>query len=494
MAEDLIASYVEGHNAYPEKIAFTLWPSSFIHSHGATIAEILYLLGVEPARDPFGRIQSLRLIPQENLGRPRIDVVVQSAGQLRDLAASRLALIEEAVAMAAAADDSAANFVSEGVRAAEKYLLEQGQSPMAAKQLSRRRSFGGVNNSYGTGIMELVESSDKWGEQRDIADQYLQNMGALYGDSDTWGQLNRSLLAAALLNTDAIVQPRSSNTWGALSLDHVYEFMGGLSAAVTQVTGATPDAYFNDFRNSAQAKVTGLEETIRLEARATLLNPSYISGLVDDGGASSAEIFAETFRNTFGWNSMRPEAIDEALWEQLQDVYVNDAHSLGLRQFFEEQNPYALQEMTGVMLEASRKGFWNPDEQALAALAALHAELVSKFEAGCGVFTCGNPALRTYIEQALTGELLEQYTAALDQAEIGPDMTSSIVLVEQGSQSKREKEQSPDIASLEQSPENRMKEAQETARSSESIAIISGIAIAALLLLVASARRKRDRG
>ena len=32
----------------------------------------------------------------------------------------------------------------------------------------------------------------------------------------------------ALTRTDAVVQPRQSNTWGALSLDHVYEFMGGL--------------------------------------------------------------------------------------------------------------------------------------------------------------------------------------------------------------------------------------------------------------------------
>ena len=494
MAEALLASHIESHGAYPQKVAFTLWPSSFIHSHGATIAEILYLLGVEPVRDPFGRIQSLRLIPEAKLGRPRIDVVVQSAGQLRDLAASRLALIEEAVALAATAGDKGENFVSNGVRAAEKYLLDKGQSPMAAKQLSLRRSFGGVNNSYGTGIMGLVENSNKWGQQQDIAEQYLQNMGALYGDSESWGQFNQSLLAAALLNTDAIVQPRSSNTWGALSLDHVYEFMGGLSAAVTQVTGTTPDAYFNDFRNSAQARVKGLEETIRLEARTTLLNPEYINGLADEGGASSAETFAETFRNVFGWNAMRPQAIDEALWEQLQEVYVNDTHNLELRQFFEEQNPYALQEMTGVMLEASRKGFWHPSEQALAELAELHAELVKKFEAGCGTFTCGNPALRAYIEQVLTGELLKQYSAALDKAEVGPDPTASIVLVEQDSPAARKEQREENATQRRQIQETTATETQDTARSTSSIALWIGLTIGAIILLLASARRKRGRG
>ena len=46
----------------------------------------------------------------------------------------------------------------------------------------------------------------------------------------------------ALTRTDAVIQPRQSNTWGALSLDHVYEFMGGMNLAVRNVTGKDPDA------------------------------------------------------------------------------------------------------------------------------------------------------------------------------------------------------------------------------------------------------------
>ena len=45
------------------------------------------------------------------------------------------------------------------------------------------------------------------------------------------------MLEAALTRTDVVVQPRQSNTWGALSLDHVYEFMGGMNLAVRNVTG-----------------------------------------------------------------------------------------------------------------------------------------------------------------------------------------------------------------------------------------------------------------
>lgn len=45
----------------------------------------------------MNRVTDLRLIPSAELGRPRIDVVVQTSGQLRDVAASRLELLTKAV-------------------------------------------------------------------------------------------------------------------------------------------------------------------------------------------------------------------------------------------------------------------------------------------------------------------------------------------------------------------------------------------------------------
>ena len=103
LAENTLAQYKKTHGDYPRKVSYTFWSSEFIESEGATIAQVLYMLGVEPVRDAYGRVSDLRLIPSEQLGRPRVDVIVQTSGQFRDLAASRLALISRAVEMAAAA-------------------------------------------------------------------------------------------------------------------------------------------------------------------------------------------------------------------------------------------------------------------------------------------------------------------------------------------------------------------------------------------------------
>ena len=239
LAENTIALYRERHNdSIPRKVSDTLWSGEFVETEGATIAQILYMLGVEPIRDVFGRVTDIRLIPSVQLGCPRIDVVVQTSGQLRNLAASRLFLISRAVEMAAAAKaDEYENFVAQSVVDAERSLIDKGLSPKEAREVSTSRVFGGVNGNYGTGITGMVQSGDRWESSTEIADVYLQNMGAFYGSEKAWEQVQQFALEAALTNTDAVIQPRQSNTWGTLSLDHVYEFMGGMNLARAQRHG-----------------------------------------------------------------------------------------------------------------------------------------------------------------------------------------------------------------------------------------------------------------
>ena len=247
VARQLVDQMLAQHRAanqgqWPTKVAFTLWAGDFIHTEGAGVAQILYLLGVAPVRDPFGRVSGLHLIPREELGRPRIDVVVQTSGQLRDLAASRLYLINQAVAMAAQAREQD-NAVARGVQAVERALKEHGASPADARRFAAVRVFGGVNGNYGTGIMDMVEAGDRWKDRADVARTYLANMGAAFGEGDLWGAFQAGAFEAALAGTQVVVQPLESNTWGPISLDHVYEFMGGLNLAVQEVTGQEPAAY-----------------------------------------------------------------------------------------------------------------------------------------------------------------------------------------------------------------------------------------------------------
>lgn len=410
LAKQTIDTYKQRHNdSIPRKVSYTLWSSEFIETGGATIAQVLYMLGVEPVRDAFGRVSDLKLIPSAELGRPRIDVVVQTSGQLRDLAASRLFLINRAVEMAAGAkDDKYENQVATSVIEAERVLTEKGLSPKDAREISTFRIFGGINGMYGTGIQEMVESGDRWENESELATTYLNNMGAYYGSEKNWEVFQKFAFEAALTRTDVVVQPRQSNTWGALSLDHVYEFMGGMNLAVRNVTGKDPDAYLSDYRNRNNMKMQELKEAVGVESRTTILNPVYIKEKMK-GGASSASEFAEVITNTYGWNVMKPAAIDKELWDNIYNVYVKDELNLGVKKYFEQQNPAALEEMTAVMLESARKGLWKASEEQVAELSKLHTEIVNNYRPSCSGFVCDNAKLRDYIASKADAPTAAQY-------------------------------------------------------------------------------------
>ena len=473
LAENTLEMYRQRHHdSLPRKVSYTLWSGEFIETEGATIAQVLYMLGVEPVRDAFGRVTDLRLIPAATLGRPRIDVCVQTSGQLRDLAASRLFLIDRAVRMAAEASDGTDNYVADGIRESERRLTAGGLTPSQAREVAAYRVFGGVDGGYGTGIQSMVQAGDQWDDESQIADVYLHNMGAYYGSQAAWESLRQNAFEAALAGTDAVVQPRQSNTWGALSLDHVYEFMGGMNLAVRHITGKDPDAYLSDYRNRNHSRMQEVKEAIGIESRTTLFNPAYIKEMMQ-GGASAADGFAELLHNTYGWNVMKPKAIDNEMWDEIYDVYVKDKHGLGVVDYFDRQNPAALQEMTAVMMETARKGLWQATDAQLADIAALHTGLVARHQASCSPTVCDNAKLRQFIADHSQAEQAAQYNRDIAHVR---EAVASGADADKGVKLKREQLQSA-------SDGNR------TSLSNLLVAIGAGVLVLGVVVLVLRRRR-----
>lgn len=282
--------------------------------------------------------------------------------------------------------------------------------------MAARRVFGGVNGSYGTNIQSMVMSSDQWENRSEIADTYLNNMGAFYGDDKEWEDFKQYAFEAALTRTDVIVQPRQSNLWGALSLDHVYEFMGGLNIAVTKATGKEPDAYISDMRNHYNMRMQDLKEAVGIESRTTIFNPAYIKEHIKSG-KEGADEFAKTIQNTFGWNVMRTNVIDQQFWNKIYQVYIKDEYKVGIQKYFEQKNPAALEEITAVMLEGARKGMWKPTRGQIKTLASRHMDLVNRFKPSCSGFVCNNNKLRQFIAKEGTDNAVQrqQYLRNIDQ-------------------------------------------------------------------------------
>lgn len=426
LMEAMLNSELQKNGTYPRKVGISLWGGEFVRDQGTTLAQALVLMGIEPVWNSRGRMHDLKLIPSKELGRPRIDVVIQTSGQFRDMAASRVYLLNRAVRMATeATNDSFPNFVRQGSLETEAELIKGGEiAPARAARISRVRTFGGVNGNYGTGIMGLVESGDKWENEKEIQDRYILNMGAIYDEED-WGAFDPGAFRAALRNTEVVLHSRSSNTTGPISLDHTYEFMGGLLSAIRSVNGKDARALFTDTRNRFNPRVQEAKEAIWQEARTTILNPKFVKHMTEEG-ESAADFFAESVRNTYGWEVMRPDLIDDELWQAYYETFVQDKLQTGIRNFMQEKNPFAFQEITAVMLETIRKGYWDPGAEVVAHLAVEHAKWVAEHGAGCSGFVCDNSKLREFIVKNTEPALQKQYNEQLSKALQSPTAQAAV--------------------------------------------------------------------
>ena len=475
LADALIAEKLRTTGKYPKKVGFSLWGGEFIRTQGTNIGEIFYLLGVEPVWDSRGRVQDVRLIPLSELKRPRIDVIIQTSGQFRGAATSRMKLIDKAVRLAATDPDGEfANYVKAGSLEVVKAMIASGMSAEQAKELGNSRIFGGVNGNFGTGVTGMAQNTGNWEDTKVIADLYLNNMGALYTEGH-WGEHIPGVFKAALTNTDTVVQSRSSNSWGPLSLDHVYEFTGGLSLAARHVTGKDPSAYFNDLRNPGAARIQEAGEAAMVEARSTVLNPKYIKEMMKEGAAATGS-FTEVFRNTLGWEIMKPDMLEDHLWQAYKETYVDDKLNLNMREFFEKNNPAALQEMTGIMLEAVRKDFWKADADTVRQLAKTHAELMKKFD----LPPSRNEKLREMIQKNLQDpELRKAYEQQIAK-----------MLERQRREAAARKK--ADEVSGRKLKEQTVEQTAEPGRNKSALMVIAGIVLLALLAILLGNRRKKN--
>lgn len=133
------------------------------------------------------------------------------------------------------------------------------------------------------------------------------------------------------------------------------------------------------------------------------------------GGAGDASGFADVVRNTYGWNVMKPDAIDNELWNDIYDTYVADKNGLGVKNYFKDVNPAAIEEITAVMLETARKGMWQATDQQLASLAELHTEIVREYKPSCSGFVCDNAMLRDFIASKVDKTTATDYERAVGE-------------------------------------------------------------------------------
>ncbi|PWC35409.1 cobaltochelatase subunit CobN [Azospirillum sp. TSO22-1] len=405
-AEKLIEQHRQAHGRHPEKLAFTLWSVETMRHFGMLEAQALAVMGFRPTWDAGGRITGVEAIPAAELKRPRVDAVISATGLYRDHFPNVMKMLAEAARKASELDEPG-NAVAANARRIETALLGQGVPAAEAKRLAQTRVFSSESGAYGTGLDDATLASDSWGTGKDgkedraegdrkLATLYLNRMQFAYGtDESKWGEKPPvNAFAEHLKGVDGALLSRSSNLYGMLTTDDPFQYLGGIGLAVRQLTGKSPELYISNLRETGNPRTETAAGFLAREMKSRYLHPGWISEMQKQGYSGTLEIL-DTVNNLWGWQATAPEVVRDDQWDELKAVYVDDKLNLGIKEWFEKNNPHAQAQVIERMLEAARKEYWHADPKDVAQLAQRWQELAERYDV-----TTDNRKFQAFVAQA----------------------------------------------------------------------------------------------
>nr|QNO57084.1 hypothetical protein LPILPELN_00016 [Methanosarcinales archaeon ANME-1 ERB7] len=175
LADGVIGKYEAENGKLPENIAMYWMASDIMWADGEQLSQILYLIGAEPVWKG-GKVNGYRIIPLEELGRPRIDVTIRVSGITRDCFYNCIELVDEAIEEVAMLDEPIEeNYV-------RKHALDIEKKNTTENETEYARIFGSKPGTYGNGVNLAVYAS-AWKEDKDLSDVFVHWSRYAYGKS-----------------------------------------------------------------------------------------------------------------------------------------------------------------------------------------------------------------------------------------------------------------------------------------------------------------------
>ena len=365
-ADRLIERHMSEGNGFPETIALVLWGTDNLKTEGGPIGQALALIGARPRFDAYGRLAGATLIPLEDLGRPRVDVVMTLSGIFRDLLPLQTRLLAEASFLAAQADEPMErNFV-------RKHAVAYQEAQGCDLETAALRVFSNADGAYGANVNYLVDSS-RWDGEDELAETYTRRKCFAYGRS---GQPVRQaeLLKSVLSTVQLAYQNLDSVELGVTTVDHYFDTLGGITRAVGRFKGDDVPVYIGD-QTRGDGVVRTLAEQVALETRTRMLNPKWYEGMLKHGyeGVRQIEVHVT---NTMGWSATTGQ-VAPWVYQQLTETYVLDEE---MRKRLAQLNPTASAKVASRLIEAHERNYWSPDAATLEALRQAGEELEDRLE------------------------------------------------------------------------------------------------------------------
>ncbi len=358
---------LDTHKTLPRSVALVLWGSDNIKSDGCAIAQALALIGAKPRFDNFGRLGGADLVPLQDLGRPRIDVIMTLSGIFRDLLPLQTRLLADAALQAAHADEP---LHMNHIRA---NALAHAEAIGCDLDTAALRVFSNAEGAYGSNVNQMVDAS-VFGEEDELADAYQARKSFAYGVGGKPVQ-QADLLQQALTTVDLAFQNLESVELGVTTVDHYFDTLGGISRAVRRARGGQEAAVYISDTTRGTGKVRTLSDQVALETRSRSLNPKFHEALLRHGAEGVRQIESHV-TNTMGWSATTGQ-VQPWVYQRLSETFVLDRT---MRDRLSALNPAASLRMANRLIEASDRAYWAPDADTLAALRDAAMDIEDRLE------------------------------------------------------------------------------------------------------------------
>ena len=309
-------------------VGVVVWGTSAMRTHGDDIAQILYLLGVKPVwQAESRRVSTLEVIPIAELGRPRIDVTVRISGFFRDAFPNLIYLIDQAVALAAAQDESPdQNYVVKHVRedAERRAAAPETEATDSAGDPSLFRIFGSKPGAYGAGILGVLDERN-WETVHDLAEVYTSWGGFAYSRQD-FGVTARNEFRTRFGQIVIAAKNQDNREHDVFDSDDYMQYHGGMIATVRSLTGRSPRQFFGDSSDPSRARVRDLQDEARRVFRSRVVNPKWMQSMQRHGYKGAFEL-AATVDYMFGYDATA-QVMEDWMYEDVTEEYVlNPGHA-----------------------------------------------------------------------------------------------------------------------------------------------------------------------
>lgn len=375
MAEDVINKFISEEGRYPESVGILLWATYNMRSHGQCMAEFMALMGVRPVWQKGSlKVIDIEVIPLQELQRPRVDITGRISSLFRDTLPGAVCWLDKAVKMVAELDESFEdNFVRKHVIEESQRLESEGVDAASAWKQASYRLFGDPPGAHGAGVSALLAARN-WENIDDIAQVYVRWGGHVYGEGEK-GAYRPDLFTQRMSKLEITLSNIDNRESNLLNSDDYNSYRGGMIAAVRSIKGEMPKNYCSDSSDRQHVVIRTLDEEVKRLFRGEAINPKYINGMKEFVYKGAGDL-ATYVDHCFQWDATS-DVMEDWMYEKFAEKYALDKD---MQDWFNQVNPWALQRIAAVLLEAEQRNLWDAKPETKAELQKLYLSMEGELE------------------------------------------------------------------------------------------------------------------